>query len=99
MAAVPVYSATKAALHSYTLSLRHQLRKTPVTVIEVVPPAVHSNLGGSHAFGVPTDEYADSVMKQLGEGRLEVTYQFSEKTSQASRAEADEMFKRINPAD
>ncbi len=99
MAAVPVYSATKAALHSYTLSLRHQLRKTPVTVIEVIPPAVHSNLGGSHAFGVPTDEYADSVMKQLGEGRLEVTYQFSEKTSQASRAEADEMFKRINPAD
>ena len=99
MAAVPVYSATKAALHSYTLSLRHQLRATPVTVIEIIPPAVHSNLGGSHAFGVPTDEYADSVMKQLGEGRAEVTYQFSEKTSQASRSEADEMFKRINPAD
>jgi uncharacterized oxidoreductase len=99
MAAAPVYSATKAALHSYTLSLRHQLRKTPVTVIEVIPPAVRSNLGGSHDFGVPTDEYADSVMAQLGEGRVEVTYQFSEKSSQASRAEADEMFKRLNGAD
>jgi uncharacterized oxidoreductase len=99
MAAAPVYSATKAALHSYTLSLRHQLRKTPVTVIEVVPPAVRSNLGGSHDFGVPTDEYADSVMAQLGEGRLEITYQFSTKSSQASRAEADAIFKQLNGAE
>jgi uncharacterized oxidoreductase len=96
MAAVPVYSATKAALHSYTLSLRHQLRTTSVSVVEVIPPAVYSNLGGSHAFGVPTDEYADSVMKQLAEGRPEVTYQFSAQTSQASRAELDATFARMN---
>jgi uncharacterized oxidoreductase len=98
LAVAPVYSATKAALHSFTLSLRHQLRETPVTVIEVIPPAVHSNLGGSHAFGVPTAEYADSVMQQLAEGRLEVTYQFSAKGSQASRAETDELFKLLNGA-
>lgn len=97
MAAVPVYSATKAALHSYSQSLRHQLRKTAVEVIEVIPPAVHSNLGGSHAFGVPTDEYADSVMAQLAEGRAEVTYQFSKQASQASRAETDAMFAKLNP--
>ncbi|MGK3989394.1 SDR family NAD(P)-dependent oxidoreductase [Sorangium sp. So ce136] len=99
LTAAPVYSATKAALHSFTLSLRHQLRKTPVTVVEIIPPAVRSNLGGAHDFGVPTDEYADSVIQQLGEGRLEVTYQFSAKSSQASRAEADEMFKQLNGAD
>ena len=96
MAAVPVYSATKAALHSFTLSLRHQLRKTGVLVVEIIPPAVHSNLGGSHAFGVPTDEYADSVMQQLAEGRPEVTYQFSAQTSQASRAEQDAVFAKMN---
>lgn len=99
MAAAPLYSATKAALHSFTLSLRHQLRKTSVEVIEIIPPAVRSNLGGSHDFGVPTDEYADSVMQQLAEGRPEVTYQFSAKSSQASRAESNEMFERINGAD
>lgn len=96
LAIAPVYSATKAALHSYTLSLRHQLRNTSIEVIEVIPPAVRSNLGGSHDFGVPTDEYADSVIAQLAEGRAEVTYQFSEKSSQASRAEADAIFERMN---
>ena len=96
LAAVPVYSATKAAIHSYTQSLRHQLRASPVEVIEVIPPAVHSNLGGKHDFGVPTDEYADSVMAQLAEGRTEVTYQFSATASQASRAELDAMFARLN---
>jgi uncharacterized oxidoreductase len=96
MASAPVYCATKAAIHSFTLSLRHQLRKTPIEVIEIIPPAVRTNLGGSHDFGVPLDEYADSVMTQLKEGRLEVTYGTSAKSSQASRAEIDQIFKTIN---
>lgn len=96
LARVPVYSATKAALHSYTLSLRHQLAPTGIEVIEIIPPAVRSNLGGSHDFGVATDEYADSVMAQLAEGRAELTYEFSTKTSQASRAELDAIFTRMN---
>lgn len=96
IARMPVYCASKAAVHSYTQSLRHQLRGTRVAVIEVIPPAVHSNLGGSHAFGVPTDEYADSVMAGLAEGRSEVTYQFSTQASQGSRAELDAMFARMN---
>ena len=96
MAAAPIYCATKAAIHSFTQSLRHQLSKTSIEVVEIIPPAVRTNLGGSHDFGAPLGEYADSVMAQLEEGRPEVTYQFSEKGSQASRAELDEMFATLN---
>lgn len=46
LAAVPVYSATKAALHSLSLSMRHQLRGTPVRVFEIAPPMVATALGG-----------------------------------------------------
>ena len=60
---------------------------------------MRSNLGGSHDFGVDTDEYADSVMAQLAEGRPVVTYPFSAQSSQASRADADAIFAQLNPRD
>ena len=95
---VPIYSATKAALHSFTLSLRHQLRPTGIAVLEIVPPAVNTDLGGPglHAFGVPVDAFADSVLARLAAGEEEVGYGSSEKARQASRAELDEQFRLMN---
>ena len=46
MARFPVYCATKAAVHSFTLSLRHQLKGRGVKVIELIPPYVATELGG-----------------------------------------------------
>jgi uncharacterized oxidoreductase len=46
LAAVPVYCATKAAVHSLSLSLRHQLRRTSVRVFEIAPPIVRTGLSG-----------------------------------------------------
>jgi uncharacterized oxidoreductase len=46
LAVVPVYCATKAAVHSWSLSLRHQLRNTSVRVFEVAPPMVATELAG-----------------------------------------------------
>jgi uncharacterized oxidoreductase len=46
IAALPVYCATKAAVHSLTMSMRHQLRDTPTKVFEVAPPMVATALGG-----------------------------------------------------
>ncbi len=55
MAIAPIYSATKAALHSFSTSLRLQLAETSIEVIEVAPPAVNTDLGGVglHTFGAP----------------------------------------------
>jgi uncharacterized oxidoreductase len=98
LARVPVYCATKAAFHSFTLSLRHQLRETPIEVIEVVPPAVDTDLGGPglHTFGVNVDEFADAAMARVAEGELEVAYGFAEQARRASREELDAMFQRMN---
>ncbi|HEX8328055.1 MAG TPA: SDR family oxidoreductase [Hymenobacter sp.] len=95
---VPIYSATKAALHSFTLSLRHQLKPTGISVLEIVPPAVNTDLGGPglHTFGANVDEFADSVMARLAAGEEEVGFGTSEKSRLASRSELDEMFRAMN---
>ncbi len=95
---VPVYCATKAAMHSFTLSLRHQLAQTPIRVVEIVPPAVNTDLGGPglHTFGVPVDEFADAVMVGLRAGDAEIPYGFATHASRASRDELDTIFARLN---
>jgi uncharacterized oxidoreductase len=97
-AAVPIYSATKAALRSFTLSLRHQLASTSIQVVEIVPPAVNTDLEGPglHTFGVPLDGFADAVMAGLHVGDREITYGFSHEASRASREQLDELFTRMN---
>jgi len=98
LAAAPIYCATKAALHSFTLSLRHQLRQTSVEVIEVVPPAVNTDLGGPglHTFGVDVNELADSTVARIASGELEIGFGPSEATRRASREQLDAMFMRMN---
>jgi uncharacterized oxidoreductase len=95
---VPVYCATKAAMHSFTLSLRHQLSGTPIEVIEIIPPAVDTDLGGKglHTFGVPLDEFADAVSEQLKKGSIEATYGFSVESSRATRDQLETIFKQMN---
>jgi len=95
---VPVYCATKAALRSFTLSLRHQLSGTPISVIEIIPPAVDTDLGGKglHTFGVPLDEFTDAIVEQLKLGSIEATYGFSAESSRATREQLEEIFKQMN---
>lgn len=98
LAFMPTYCLTKAALHSFTLSLRHQLKGTAVRVVEIIPPMVNTDLGGKglHDQGAPVDAFADHAFAELSKGTLEFGYQFSEKSRLASRAELDAMFANMN---
>ena len=53
MATTPTYCATKAAIHSWTQSLRYQLKGTNVQVMELVPPYVQTELLGKHQLSDP----------------------------------------------
>ena len=66
----PIYSASKAGLHSYTMNLRYSLRLTNCRVVEVIPPAVGTGLGGTdEAHGVPVADFVDSVITGLSSGK------------------------------
>jgi uncharacterized oxidoreductase len=68
----PVYSACKAAMHSYTVNLRFALAGTACKVVEIIPPAVRTTLAGpGAAHGAPLDDFCDSIFAALVAGDAE----------------------------
>jgi uncharacterized oxidoreductase len=68
MAPTPTYCATKAAIHSYTQSLRYQLKDTATEVLELIPPYVATDLMGSSAGdprAMPLDKFIAEVLEIL----------------------------------
>jgi uncharacterized oxidoreductase len=104
-ASTPTYSATKAAIHSYSQSLRYQLRNTAVDVIELAPPYVQTTLQGERQANdpnaMPLADYIAQTMDLLAAGpeNGEVLVQrvhrqrFAEQTGDAAA-----VFGFINPA-
>jgi len=74
--ATPIYSAAKAAIHAYTQSLRFQLEDTGVEVIELMPPAVKTDMTAGLAEGgvsvITTDELVKQSFAALKTGVLEI---------------------------
>lgn len=97
---VPVYSASKAFFHSFTLSLRQQLKPKQIEVIEIIPPALNTDLGGKgiHDSAPPVSEFIESVFRQLKEGKQEIAFGFSENMLRASSEDLKNTFNRMNPA-
>jgi uncharacterized oxidoreductase len=95
---VPVYSATKAFFHSFTLSLRELLKSKNIEVIEMIPPALNTDLGGKglHDNTPPVHEFVDSIFEQLKLGRTELAYGFSEAMRKANPEELQKAFNRMN---
>lgn len=74
LAATAVYSATKAALHSYVLSQRFLLRTTGVRVLEIAPPWVRTTLMNSQeaAQAMPLEPFIKATIEALGSGADEI---------------------------
>ncbi len=76
LAAAPVYSATKAAVHSFTLSLRRQLAGTGVQVVEIIAPvvdtALHRDLPSPPPMAMPLETFLDKAVRGLDAGRDEI---------------------------
>ena len=79
MAIMPVYCATKAAMHSFTVSLRHQMQATNIKVFEIVPPAVETELGKGSTVesedvyrGISPSEVATATLKAIENDQYEI---------------------------
>ena len=98
LAAAPIYCATKAALHSFTLSLRHQAARLGVAVVEIIPPLVQTDLGGpgTYSGGEPVGAFADGILAGIAAGHAEVSYGSAEARRTASREQLDAIFQQMN---
>jgi uncharacterized oxidoreductase len=75
LATSAIYSSTKAAMHSYTLSLRYNLKGSSVKVLELAPPWVQTDLmggGKDEPRAMPLPEFIEETIKVLGTDTEEV---------------------------
>ncbi len=103
IAIMPIYCATKAAIHSFSISLRHQLKDTSVRVFEVIPPTVDTELDkGTRTQrnmtyrGIPPAEVAVATMKALLQNEYECAVGPAQNIKAASVSSFDEQFNRMN---
>ena len=98
----PTYSATKAAMHSYTQSLRFLLRATPVQVIELAPPLVATDLTPgqrSNPRAMPLDEFIQESMALFaadGTAPEILVERVKLQRNAEARGDHDEVFAMIN---
>lgn len=98
MISSPVYCATKAFFHSITLSARELLKSKNIEVIEIIPPALNTDLGGKglHDQAPPVSDFIEAIFAQLKEGRKELTFGFSEMMTKAGPDGLQQAFIRMN---
>ncbi len=96
---VAVYCATKAFMRSFTLSLRHMLKSTDIEVIEMIPPALNTDLGGKgiHDAFPAVSDFVEEVFAQMKEGKTELTFATSGDRLKANNETIAGLFNVMNP--
>ncbi|WP_428328986.1 SDR family oxidoreductase [Mucilaginibacter sp.] len=99
IAFMAIYCATKAAMHSLTLSLRYQLKETSVKVFEIAPPSVDTELGHDRREdktqthgGIPVGEFIEGAMAALKNDE----YETAVGQSAGLREKRESIFDRLN---
>jgi uncharacterized oxidoreductase len=103
LAIMPVYCATKAALHSFSWSLRHQLRSTCIKVFEVIPPTTDTELDhgargrrGQTDRGIPPSEVARATLNGLLKDEFEIAVAMAVGLKKGARENPEEIFQNMN---
>jgi len=103
IASMPVYCATKAAMHSFSISLRRQLRDTSVKVFEIIPPAVDTDLDkgerikrGQTYLGISSDEAAKEAFGAIHDDIFEFAIGEAVNLVSGSKQNLDVIFERMN---
>lgn len=103
LAVVPIYCATKAGLHSFSITLRHQLRDTSIRVYEVIPPMVDTELHKGardrreqENRGIPSEEVASAALKGIENDEFEKPIGLAQMLWQGARSEPEKVFNMIN---
>lgn len=101
-AATPVYSATKAGMHAFTMAVRQQFQGL-IKVVEIIPPAVDTELNpagrgrrGGFRANLSAEEFVEGILPQLESDAAEIGYGMTAGFATASRPELDERFKAMN---
>jgi len=103
MASMPVYCATKAAIHSFSISLRHQLKDSPIKIFEIIPPMVNTGLDkgardrrGLAERGIPPEEVAKATLIGMEKDELEIAVGMAHNIKIGARDNFEQIFSRMN---
>lgn len=103
IAKMPIYCATKAAIHSFTTSLRHQLKDTSVRIFEAIPPTTDTELDASFVGesedayrGISPQEVAAAIIDGLKEDKQEIIIGQAQGLRKASMQNPEQIFNQLN---
>ena len=101
IAAMPIYCATKAAIHSFTISLRHQLKDTPIRVFEAAPPTTDTELdrdfGEQEAYrGISPKQVAIAIIEGITADREDIIVGEAQRLYTAAQRNPEAIFKQLN---